>query len=113
MARISVLVTGIKVPIGILLESAGSVLIIAEALKDDPRPLHVAFLGPLTDMASALLESPVSPNTMLSWFGSAAVNGPGEDRSLTCRTTSTQPTSCSDRKCNYGRFPAPSTKEWR
>ncbi|MBV8212116.1 MAG: nucleoside hydrolase, partial [Verrucomicrobia bacterium] len=38
--------------------SEGSALIIREALKDDPRPLHVAFLGPLTDMASALLEEP-------------------------------------------------------
>src|SRR6516162_7830298 len=27
--------------------SEGSALIIKEALKDDPRPLHVAFLGPL------------------------------------------------------------------
>jgi purine nucleosidase len=38
--------------------SEGSALIIEEALKDDLRPLHVAFLGPLTDMASALLEEP-------------------------------------------------------
>src|ERR1700737_3327330 len=38
--------------------SEGSALIIEEALKDDPRPLHIAFLGPLTDMASALLEKP-------------------------------------------------------
>ena len=38
--------------------SAGADLIIAEAMKDDPRPLHVAFLGPLTDMASALVLAP-------------------------------------------------------
>jgi len=38
--------------------SAGAELIIAEAMKDDPRPLHVAFLGPLTDMASAILMKP-------------------------------------------------------
>jgi purine nucleosidase len=38
--------------------SAGAELIIREALRDDPRPLHVAFLGPLTDMASAILTAP-------------------------------------------------------
>ena len=27
-------------------------------MKDDPRPLYVAFLGPLTDMAAALLMEP-------------------------------------------------------
>lgn len=38
--------------------SPGSELIIREALKDDPRPLWVLFYGPLTDMASALLQEP-------------------------------------------------------
>jgi hypothetical protein len=38
--------------------SAGADLIIREAMRDDPRPLHVAFFGPLTDMASALLLDP-------------------------------------------------------
>lgn len=37
--------------------SAGSRLIIDEALASDER-LYIAFLGPLTDMASALLERP-------------------------------------------------------
>jgi len=51
--------------------SAGAELIIAEALKDDPRPLHVAFLGPLTDMASALLMAPeiASRNVRVIWIG--------------------------------------------
>jgi purine nucleosidase len=51
--------------------SAGSALIIAETLKDDPRPLHVAFLGPLTDMASALLEEPgiAEHNVVVVWIG--------------------------------------------
>src|SRR5258708_5366582 len=51
--------------------SEGSALIIAEALKDDPRPLHVAFLGPLTDMASALLEAPTiaERNVVVVWIG--------------------------------------------
>ena len=34
-------------------DSAGARLIIEEAMKDDPSPLYIAFLGPLTDMASA------------------------------------------------------------
>jgi inosine-uridine nucleoside N-ribohydrolase len=39
-------------------DSPGARFIIEEAMKDDPRPLHVAFYGPLTDMASALLLEP-------------------------------------------------------
>ena len=51
--------------------SEGSALIIREALKDDARPLHVAFLGPLTDMASALLEAPAiaERNVRVVWIG--------------------------------------------
>src|SRR6516165_1897516 len=51
--------------------SEGSALIIREALKDDRRPLHVAFLGPLTDMASALLEEPAlaERNVRVIWIG--------------------------------------------
>ena len=53
--------------------SDGSALIIEEALKDDVRPLHVAFLGPLTDMASALLENPsiAERNVIVVWIGGA------------------------------------------
>lgn len=39
-------------------DSPGARLIIEQAMKDDKRPLHVAFYGPLTDMASALLLEP-------------------------------------------------------
>ncbi len=51
--------------------SEGSALIIKEALKEDSRPLHIAFLGPLTDMASALLEEPViaERNVRVVWIG--------------------------------------------
>jgi inosine-uridine nucleoside N-ribohydrolase len=51
--------------------SEGSALIIREALKDDARPLHIAFLGPLTDMASALLEEPdiAQRNVRVVWIG--------------------------------------------
>jgi inosine-uridine nucleoside N-ribohydrolase len=38
--------------------SPGAHFIIEEAMKSDPRPLNVAFYGPLTDMASALLMEP-------------------------------------------------------
>jgi purine nucleosidase len=51
--------------------SEGSALIIEQALKDDPRPLYIAFLGPLTDMASALLEKPsiAERNVQVVWIG--------------------------------------------
>lgn len=52
-------------------DSPGARLIIEEALKDDPRPLHVAFFGPLTDMASALLLEPriAERNLRVIWIG--------------------------------------------
>jgi purine nucleosidase len=51
--------------------SPGAQLIIEEALRDDPRPLHVAFYGPLTDMASALLLEPriAERNLRVVWIG--------------------------------------------
>ncbi len=51
--------------------SPGARLIIDEALKDDPRPLHIAFYGPLTDMASALLIEPAiaARNLRVVWIG--------------------------------------------
>jgi purine nucleosidase len=51
--------------------SEGARLIIDEAMKDDPRPLYVAFLGPLTDMASALLMEPRvnERNVCVVWIG--------------------------------------------
>jgi inosine-uridine nucleoside N-ribohydrolase len=51
--------------------SPGAELIVAEALKDDPRRLHVAFLGPLTDMASALLLAPeiAGRDVRVIWIG--------------------------------------------
>jgi inosine-uridine nucleoside N-ribohydrolase len=51
--------------------SAGAELIVATALEDDPRPLHVAFLGPLTDMATALLLAPeiARRNLRVIWIG--------------------------------------------
>lgn len=50
--------------------SAGSRLIIDEAMKDEGT-LFVAFLGPLTDMASALLEEPriQDRDVVVVWIG--------------------------------------------
>lgn len=60
--------------------SPGAELIIREAMKDDPRPLHVAFLGPLTDMAAALLMEPAiaERNVRVVWIGGGRwpVGGP-------------------------------------
>lgn len=51
--------------------SEGAKLIIEEAMKEDDRPLYIAFLGPLTDMASALLMKPeiAEKNITVIWIG--------------------------------------------
>jgi purine nucleosidase len=51
--------------------SPGAELIVEEAMKDDPRPLHVAFLGPITDMAAAILMEPrvAQRNVRVVWIG--------------------------------------------
>lgn len=53
--------------------SPGAELIIAEAMKDDPRPLNILFYGPLTDMASAMLIEPriCERNLHVIWVGGA------------------------------------------
>ena len=52
-------------------ESEGARFIIEEAMKEDERPLYIAFLGPLTDMASALLMKPeiAQKNVTVIWIG--------------------------------------------
>ncbi|BFT69488.1 nucleoside hydrolase [Paenibacillus sp. P36] len=52
-------------------DSAGARLIIEEAMKDDDRPLYIAFYGPLTDLASALLLEPriADRNIKVIWIG--------------------------------------------
>jgi purine nucleosidase len=54
--------------------SPGAQLIVDQAMRDDPRPLHVAFLGPLTDMASAILMEPriAERNVRVVWIGGGA-----------------------------------------
>lgn len=56
---------------GTAVASPGAQLIIEEALKDDPRPLYIAFYGPLTDIASALLLEPrINTNKVkVIWIG--------------------------------------------
>lgn len=51
-------------------DSEGARLIVREAMKDDPRPLFVTFLGPLTDLASALLIEPrIADRLTAIWIG--------------------------------------------
>lgn len=52
-------------------DSPGARLIIEEAMKDDKRPLYIAFYGPLTDMASALLIEPriAERDIKVIWIG--------------------------------------------
>jgi purine nucleosidase len=60
--------------------SPGANLIIEEAMREDQRPLYVAFYGPLTDMASALLLAPriAERNVVVVWIGGGPwpVGGP-------------------------------------
>lgn len=53
------------------MESEGARFIIEEAMREDERPLYIAFLGPLTDMASALLMQPeiAKKNVTVIWIG--------------------------------------------
>jgi len=52
-------------------DSPGARLIIEEARRADAGPLFIAFLGPLTDMASALLLAPdiAQADTTVIWIG--------------------------------------------
>ena len=51
--------------------SEGARFIVEEAMREDDRPLYVAFLGPLTDMAAALLMEPAiaEKNLTVIWIG--------------------------------------------
>jgi inosine-uridine nucleoside N-ribohydrolase len=65
-------------------DSPGSRLIVEEAMKDDDRPLHVAFYGPLTDMASALLLEPKiqDRDVRVIWIGGGAWPSGGREFNL-------------------------------
>ena len=55
-------------------DAPGARLIIEEAMKDDDRPLHIAFYGPVTDIASALLLEPKIEDRGIRviWIGGGA-----------------------------------------
>lgn len=58
--------------------SPGAELIIEEAMRDDvDDPLYVAFFGPLTDMASALLMEPriAQRQVVVVWIGGGGYDG--------------------------------------
>lgn len=64
-------------------ESDGAKLIIKEALADDPRPLFVTFLGPLTDLASAYLMEPRIANRLTAiWIGGGPYPAGGREYNL-------------------------------
>jgi purine nucleosidase len=54
--------------------SPGAELIVEEALRSDAGPLFIAFYGPLTDMASALLLEPAiaERDLIVIWIGGGA-----------------------------------------
>ena len=62
----------------------GARFIVEHAMRDDPRPLHVAFLGPLTDMAAAILIEPriVARNVRVVWIGGGIWPIGGEEYNL-------------------------------
>ncbi|MGG1553483.1 nucleoside hydrolase [Paenibacillus ferrarius] len=63
--------------------SAGSELIIREALREDPLPLYVIFLGPLTDLASAYLQEPrIAERLTAVWIGGGTYPEGGEEFNL-------------------------------
>lgn len=66
-------------------DSAGAQLIIAESTLAEPDdPLFVAFLGPLTDMASAIMLDPeiVERNVIVIWIGGVGYSGLASPRGI-------------------------------
>ena len=54
-------------------DSEGARFIIEEAMKDDPRPLFVCFLGATTEIASAYLMEPrIADKLTVVWIGGGA-----------------------------------------
>ncbi len=52
------------------IESDGAKFIVETAMKDDPRPLYIACLGGITDLASAILMEPKICDKMTAiWIG--------------------------------------------
>ena len=63
--------------------SKGAECIVREAMKDDDRPLFVLLLGPLTDLASALLMEPrIAGRVTAIWIGGGAYPAGGPEFNL-------------------------------
>lgn len=63
--------------------SEGARLIIEEAMKDDPRPLFVAFQGAITDLAAAILMEPRIVGRLTAiWIGGGAYPQGGSEFNL-------------------------------
>ncbi len=63
--------------------SEGAELIVREAMKDDPRPLYVTFMGPLTDLASAYLMEPrIAGRLTAIWIGGGRYPSGGPEFNL-------------------------------
>ena len=97
-------------------DSPGARLIIAESkLASADDPLFVAFLGPLTDMASAILLDPeiVHREVVVIWIGGVGYGGaepPPRRSSSTCQRHRRRPTWCSAPASPSGRCRAASTR---
>lgn len=64
-------------------DSEGARLIIKEAMSDDPRPLYITFMGPLTDIASAYLIEPRIANRLtVIWIGGGRYPAGGPEFNL-------------------------------
>ncbi|MAU13869.1 MAG: nucleoside hydrolase [Anaerolineaceae bacterium] len=65
-------------------DSPGARLIIDEAMKEDDRPLHIAFYGPVTDISSALLLEPEIENRGIRvvWIGGGEWPSGGREYNL-------------------------------
>ena len=65
-------------------DSSGAQFVIKEAMRDDARPLYLAFYGPLTDMASALLLEPhiEERNLRVVWIGGGEWPEGGQEYNL-------------------------------
>ncbi|MDB5918964.1 MAG: twin-arginine translocation pathway signal protein [Massilia sp.] len=63
--------------------SAGALAIVAEAMREDPRPLFVTVGAALTDIASAyLIEPRIAQRLTLVWIGGAPYPRGGEEYNL-------------------------------
>jgi hypothetical protein len=68
---------------GVPQPSDGAHAIVAEAMRDDPRPLYVTVGASLTDVASAfLLEPRIAQRLTLVWIGGAAYPAGGPEYNL-------------------------------